>query len=757
MSRRIVSRLAVISLVVAGAVTCSDSPAAVRRAPVRLAFAPRFSSQAATIYRSLAAFQLSLDNVRVLVAAAPVDGITDVSPTVLVDTTVAFPAEQSQITIGIDLTLQNAQQTVVATIELRAGDTPYFAGSQTFVVKQGDTTSAPEPVELSYVGPGATAAFVSISPNSPTLAPSASFQFNAHVIDQSEQTVTDLPLSWSTSDATIASVSPTGLVTSTTKRGSATLTVTGLNGITQQTTITVAPVASLAVLTGANQSGIAGSTLPVAFEVQAVDSIQRPVIGAPITFAAVNGAGGVSPGSVTTDANGDASTALTLGAAAGSYTFTAASGGTVLARIVSTATAAAAASLGIVSGNQQTDTVLATLGQPLTVRATDSFGNPAANQTIDFRVTSGQAEVLAAASQAPLPEVQVTTRTDGTASVSLVAGAVAGAVRVTASMPGTSVASVSFDETLRAGTPDLLVMVQQPPPTAQATVTLGSQPAVRITDAYGNAVALAGVPVVASPTVDCGASACARVVAPRPGSALSSRAPTVNTGAARYIAPQRRSLTAPTASRIAVPTKIAMTQSVSDTFPRGLGGTTRAVTDANGVASFSNLSLNLSTGTWQLVFTDTTGKVPGAALSSAIVLSPGPAESIVAWSGDTTYNVLPGDTLHPSVRVIDKVGNGIPGVAVTWSVNDNVSKLDSLGTTTHTDANGIASPGNWYTPVGVVVNQLEIIATPGVSNLENAPLHLYGVPSPTIGAARHDRGAIWAAIARTSVFRRRPS
>lgn len=728
---RIVSRAAMLLVVLAGAITCSESPTNLRRVPVHLAFAPQFSRQAASIYKSLSSFGLTIDNVHVVVRAL---GFDTPGP-VLVDTTVAFPESASEVTIDIDVSIEAQQQQVVATVGLRQAQTTYFEGTQSFVATQGETTTAPEPVELSYVGPGATAEFMSIDPGSPTLAPSSSFQFAAHVYDPTEHPVTDLPLTWSTSDASIATVSSTGLVTSTAKTGSVTLTVTGLNGISQQATISVQPVATLVVQSGADQSGTVGSTLPTPFQVQAFDATQQPVIGAPITFAAVSGAGTVSPATATTDAQGYASTTLTLGSAAGSDVFTAAASGTqALTRIAVTATAAVTASLGLVSGNQQVDTVLATLAQPLTVRVTDSFGNAVANQSVDFRVTSGQAGLSTPGSVGSLPDLQVPTGADGTASVTLVAGPVAGAVQVAASIPGSAVAAVTFDETLRAGAPMVLAMVQQPSPTAQATITLGRQPSVRVTDLYGNPVAVAGVPVVVAPTVDCGVSACERVVPPRSGSAPLSRAPIGSVGARRRtLVPQRPRLTptAPSASRITAPTRISMTQSVSDTFPTGLGGTSQVLTDASGVASFVDLSLNLWTGTWQLVFSDTTGKVPGAVSSSGIVLSPGPAESIVAFSADTTYNFYAGDTLYPYVRVIDKVGNGIPGVAVMWSVSDGSSKLDSLSQATHTDANGTASPGNWLTPVGNP-NMLEITATPNPSTLENSPLHLYALPLPAV-------------------------
>jgi hypothetical protein len=84
-----------------------------------------------------------------------------------------------------------------------------------------------------------------------------------------------------------------------------------------------------------------------------------------------------------------------------------------------------------------------------------------------------------------------------------------------------------------------------------------------------------------------------------------------------------------------------------------------------------------------------------------------------------------GDTLFPSVRVIDKVGNGVPGVPVAWTVADKLSSIDLADT--KTDADGIAAPGRWITsPLGATF----IVATPTPSKLENAPLSLYATTLP---------------------------
>ncbi|HEY2374638.1 MAG TPA: hypothetical protein VGH98_01565 [Gemmatimonadaceae bacterium] len=723
--RRLASRV-VSSLLAVVAVSCSDSATSLHRTPLRIALLPRFSAQAQQIYQNLSAFAVALDNVHVVVHVAAGD---EAGP-VLKDTTIAFPATADQVTIDLDLEIHGTQQNVAATVELREGTTAYFSGTQDFLAKQGATATAPEPVGLNYVGPGATAAFISLSPQPATLAPLTSLLFVAHAFDASEQTITGLPLTWSTADSSIATVSQAGLVTTTGKSGSTSLIAMGLNGVTGQAVINVQPAVRLTVIAGDNQSGLAGLALPTKLQVQAFDANGNAVIGATVSFTAVGG-GSVLPASATTDVTGVASTTLTLGTGIGTYAFTATVAGSpnVTTRVASSATAAAAAVLGLAGGANQIDTVLATLGKALSVKVTDAFGNPVQQQAIDFQVTSGQAGLVAVPGTAPQTLVHTSTDNTGVAQATLVAGRLAGTVGVTASSPQTSLTPVAFAETLQAGAPKLLAILQQPSTAAQATLPLGAQPKVQVTDLYGNAVGLGGLTILVSPVVDCSSRACGVAVAPgATGSSLNRK---VSAPTTRRFNPTG----AVSTSRLSAPTAIAATRSVSDTLPQGIGGTTQVTTDPSGVATFTNLSMNLSVGAWQLEFFDAKQAL-APATSQTIAVSPGPIESIVAWGvADTTTLFTTVDTLFPSVRVIDKVGNGIAGIPVSWSA-DPLSILDSANTKTTTDANGIAAGGQWIV-LFAKGQSFGIVATPTPSNIENSPLKLtafislIGLAAPT--------------------------
>lgn len=81
------------------------------------------------------------------------------------------------------------------------------------------------------------------------------------------------------------------------------------------------PAAKIAVLPGFNGVGVTGSTLATPFAVQVTDAQGLAVPGVSVAFAATGAT--VSPASATTDAQGKASTTVTLGSTAGAGSVTA--------------------------------------------------------------------------------------------------------------------------------------------------------------------------------------------------------------------------------------------------------------------------------------------------------------------------------------------------------------------------------------------------------------------------------------------------
>jgi Domain of unknown function (DUF4082)/Bacterial Ig-like domain (group 1) len=77
--------------------------------------------------------------------------------------------------------------------------------------------------------------------------------------------------------------------------------------------ITLAVGSNLVKVSGDIQSGATGATLPNPLVVRVVNALNNPQSGVTVNFAVTSGGGSVSPSSVETNANGEASTTLTLG------------------------------------------------------------------------------------------------------------------------------------------------------------------------------------------------------------------------------------------------------------------------------------------------------------------------------------------------------------------------------------------------------------------------------------------------------------
>src|SRR5512144_335489 len=104
---------------------------------------------------SLAAFNLTVDNVRLIVVRPPADTV--------VDQTFAFPANQSSLPISADVPLEQSPETFQVTIQLLSGTTLLFAGTQSLAVTEGSSTT-PAQIPVTYNGPGQNIATLTIGP-----------------------------------------------------------------------------------------------------------------------------------------------------------------------------------------------------------------------------------------------------------------------------------------------------------------------------------------------------------------------------------------------------------------------------------------------------------------------------------------------------------------------------------------------------------------------------------------------------------------
>ncbi|HWA41325.1 MAG TPA: Ig-like domain-containing protein, partial [Gemmatimonadales bacterium] len=425
---------------------------------------------------SLSQFGIVADSVHILLTR-PVDEI-------VIDTTVPFPADSTQLRLALPVELASSPEVLTALIEISAGGVVIFRDSLDVTVKDGAPGNTPPPtVTFDYVGPGSNIATLSILPGDTTLTLGDTLFFTASAVDSSDAAVPDFYVGWKTSDTTIAKINGAGRLIAPLLRGS--VQVIGLTptGIADTTTVTFAPVPVIITAdSGDAQVGIVGDSLGALFVARVKGADSLGISGVPVRFAAVT-AGGAVRDTVTllTDATGRVRTRALLGTLGGSYSYTATALGTGLPARTFTATAgaSAAAAIAIQSGNGQVDTIGKTLAQPFVVRVTDAFTNPVAGAVVVFSRTSGSGT---------LADDSVTTDAAGLASVGYTLGGTAGTDSVHALLAGTS-AFVDFSATAISAAPTQIIQGLGSGQTAVAGAPFTDSLTVQVLDAGDNAVA----------------------------------------------------------------------------------------------------------------------------------------------------------------------------------------------------------------------------------------------------------------------------
>ena len=379
----------------------------------------------------------------------------------------------------------------------------------------------------------------------------------------------------------------------------------------------------------------------------------------------------------------------------------------------------------VFSGNNQTGAAGAELALPLKVLATDPSSQPIPNQVVNFVVTAGGGSVFAGTAL---------TDANGIAAEIWRLGTVAGTpqtVEVRAVAPnGTKQVFGVFNATVTAAAPDTIVIHAGNGQTVPAGQAVPIAPAVRLADRFGNPVAghsvafavtggggaVSGTPATSSSSgiatlgswtlgSTAGSNTLTATAAGLPASPVTFSA----TGQT-VVAPQFALATQPSASAasgvlfaqqpvIQLETStgqpihqagVPVTAAVSSGGGT-LAGTLTVATDANGTATFTDLSISGSVGTRTLEFSS-----PGIVtiVSNSVVLGAGPAAAVTINDGDA-QSVNAGSVLPtaPSVLVTDASGNPVQGVSVTFAVASGGGTL--TGAVPSTDANGVARVGSW--------------------------------------------------------------
>lgn len=151
--------------------------------------------------------------------------------------------------------------------------------------------------------------------------------------------------------------------------------VSGVGNATFRATASAGSASAVQVVSGNDQTAVAGQPLPADLVVRVVDGGGNPVAGAAVQWRVQSGGGSVSPNSGTTDASGQAAARWTLGAAAGAQTAEASVAGAGSAAFRATATVGAASALALRTQPSSTARVGVPFDRQPVVQLRDAAGN----------------------------------------------------------------------------------------------------------------------------------------------------------------------------------------------------------------------------------------------------------------------------------------------------------------------------------------------------------------------------------------------
>jgi surface antigen len=509
-------------------------------------------------------------------------------------------------------------------------------------------------------------------------------------------------------------------------------------------------VAQNMVLTsGNNQSGPISTPLAHPFIVTVRDYYGNPIAGVSVEFSigsVPSGASGqsLSATSVLTGANGQASTILTLGNLAGTYTVIASSGSLVGSPLTFSAMALGAppppppgpvaTAMVLASGQNQVDTVGRTLESAFVVRVLDQNGQPFVGATVRFILSAAPTGAIGQRLSAD----SMVTNSSGLAFTRLTLGSRVGSYTVQATL-GT-LSPINFHATAVAGAPKFLTQVSGNNQIGQIRAPLPQPFVVSITDTFGNAkqgiqvrFAISGVPTgaagqrlsdsvvttnadgLAQTTLTLGDSVGTYTVTATspslPGSSFTFVANAIRT-APREIAllsgnNQRGMVT----TTLANPLVVVVTDSagvpvsgVTVSFaitqvPQGATGQVLSVdrvnTDGQGRAS---TSLTLGNRPGRYVVQASAPGLANSPITFTATADIGPAAVLVFVSGGGQTGEVSRPLAEPlRVQVTDVAGNGVQNVPVTFAVDSIPNGATgafvngATSTEVRTDGNGFAS------------------------------------------------------------------
>ena len=196
----------------------------------------------------------------------------------------------------------------------------------------------------------------------------------AHLVDARGHEISGSSPKWRSADPSIAAVDSLGNASGIAP-GRTTLTA-NVDAMVVQLSVEVYPVpSSLTLLSGDGQRAPAGRRIPKPLTVQVVSRSGRPIPGIPVRFVLEDGAGRAEPQADSSDAQGIARAAWTLGGFPGRQTLSVTAEGVSSPTVVTAEAEPVAANTRITVVSEGLEGPAgATLSEPVAVRVTDTSG-----------------------------------------------------------------------------------------------------------------------------------------------------------------------------------------------------------------------------------------------------------------------------------------------------------------------------------------------------------------------------------------------
>ncbi len=376
-----------MGLVLLSGVTCTDGPSSPGAGgPALVRVAPQFSRAAAAAVGTLGQFGLTIDTAQVRI-----DHLDRLSDTAGLDTVLAVAPGSDTLRLSFPIILAAATERLQVTVDLRDGQQILFSGTQIISAAVGAPSTTPPPaISLDYVGPGAGAKLLFITPRDTVIGVKGLVNYLFTALDSTQSIVTSATVAWSLSDSSVGAIdSRTGTFVSNGTEGATRVFATTPNALRDSATLTItAPPSKIVILSGGGQTGAPSSALQQPLVVQAQTPGGHPVAGVAVTFVPA-ATGSVNPSAAVTDSTGRAQTTMTLGRTSGPQIFGVLSSGLAGDSATEYATAGPGASMVKVAGDSQT--VAASTAVPVApaVRIISATGAPLAGIPVVFAVTAG--------------------------------------------------------------------------------------------------------------------------------------------------------------------------------------------------------------------------------------------------------------------------------------------------------------------------------------------------------------------------------